>query len=92
MLPVYIKTQCQRSFLYHGVKFWNLLPVDLRLLGSPSVFKKRSKIFLLDSFLIHIQLIDYQQCVHFKYWGCLMRVLIYFILFSGTILEPVDEL
>ena len=49
-LPMYIKTKCQRSFLYQGIQFWNLLPVDLRLIDYPSVFKKRLKMFLLDSF------------------------------------------
>ena len=49
-LPMYIKTKCQRSFLYQGIQLWNLLPVDLRLIGSPSVFKKILKIVSLDSF------------------------------------------
>ena len=48
-LPTYIKTKFQRSFLCQGIQFWNLLPVNLRLIGSPLVFKKRLKIFLLDS-------------------------------------------
>ena len=41
------------SVTYSTLSFsatWNLLPVDLRLIGSPFVFKKRLKIFLLDSF------------------------------------------
>jgi hypothetical protein len=46
-LPFYRRTQCQRSFLYWGVKFWNELPEDLR--SSPDVFnfKKQLKCYLI---------------------------------------------
>ena len=44
--PNFHKTLYQKQFLVNAIKFWNLLPQDLKQCMSPKLFKIRLKIFL----------------------------------------------
>lgn len=42
-LPLFRKAKCQSSFLYKGLKFWNLLPLDVRQIAEYNLFKAKLK-------------------------------------------------
>ena len=47
-LPLYRLSKCQRSFLYNGIKIWNLLPLNIRTVQDDlNSFKKLLKYHLL---------------------------------------------
>ena len=46
--PLYLRTKCQMSFIYRGIKFWNSIPFDLRNISDDlKTFKRLLKGFLL---------------------------------------------
>ena len=48
--PLYKISKCQRLLFYQGPKFWDLLPIELRLSRSLFVFKKELKKLLIDKY------------------------------------------
>ena len=47
-LPFYSQSKCQRSFLYKGIKIWNLLPLNIRTVESDlNSFKRLLKNYIL---------------------------------------------
>ena len=47
-LPLFTLTKCQRSFLYNGIKIWNSLPLDIRIIDDDlNSFKRMLKNHLL---------------------------------------------
>ena len=48
-LPLYYLTKCQNSFIYRGIKFWNIIPSDLRNVPNDlNVFKRQLKRCILN--------------------------------------------
>ena len=49
-LPFYRTNKLQNSIKYHGPKFWNSLPIELKLCKSLKSFKRKLKQFFLNKY------------------------------------------
>lgn len=45
-IPLFNKSTTQRCLTYHGSKFYNILPLDIKRINNKSLFSKKVKIFI----------------------------------------------